>query len=118
MTLTVALIESRAGVDALDAILAVPGLDYVAIGANDLRLSLGAQSQPPPDAAFRALLANTHARIKSSGKPQVAVVADAAGVSAATTAGAQLIAIPDSVLLADGARALMHSARTGSFGAG
>jgi 2-keto-3-deoxy-L-rhamnonate aldolase RhmA len=105
-TLTVALIESRAGLDALEAILAVPGLDYVAIGANDLALSMGVQA-PLDNPSFQALLKDMQARVRACGRPQVAVVADATEASAAIAAGAQLIAIPDTVLLADAARTFL-----------
>jgi len=40
-TFTAALIESKTGLDELESIAAVPGLDYLSIGANDLALSLG-----------------------------------------------------------------------------
>ena len=43
--LTVALIESPAGVDALDEILAVPGLDVAAVARGDLSQSLGVAGQ-------------------------------------------------------------------------
>jgi 2-keto-3-deoxy-L-rhamnonate aldolase RhmA len=43
--LTVALIESPAGVDALDEILTVPGLDVAAVARGDLSQSLGVPGQ-------------------------------------------------------------------------
>jgi 4-hydroxy-2-oxoheptanedioate aldolase len=43
--LNVALIESRAGVDALDAILKVRGLDVVAVARGDLSQNLGVAGQ-------------------------------------------------------------------------
>jgi len=43
--LNVVLIESPAGVDALDGILAVPGIDVVAIARGDLSQSLGVAGQ-------------------------------------------------------------------------
>jgi len=41
--LVLAMIETRAGLEAVDAIAATPGLDGVYIGPSDLSLSLGAQ---------------------------------------------------------------------------
>lgn len=105
-TLTVALIESRTGIDALEAIMDVPGLDYVAIGANDLALSMGVQA-PLGNPTFQALLADTHARIKARRKPRVAVVTDSAQANEAIAAGAHLLAIPDTMLLADAARTFL-----------
>jgi 4-hydroxy-2-oxoheptanedioate aldolase len=43
--LNVVLIESQAGVDALDEILAVPGLDVVAVARGDLSENLGVAGQ-------------------------------------------------------------------------
>jgi 4-hydroxy-2-oxoheptanedioate aldolase len=108
-TLTVALIEDRGGIDALDEIMNVPGLDYIAIGANDLGLSMGAQVDDPE---FRALLSRAQDRIRSHGKPQVAVVSDAAEAKVAISAGARLIAISDAVLLAGAARTFLSQVTT------
>src|SRR3954449_12995204 len=44
-----AMIETRAALDALDAILAVPGLDGVYVGPSDLSASLGLTPQLDPD---------------------------------------------------------------------
>jgi 4-hydroxy-2-oxoheptanedioate aldolase len=44
--LTWAMIESASGLDAIDEILAVPGLDGIYVGPNDLALSLGEQPGP------------------------------------------------------------------------
>jgi 4-hydroxy-2-oxoheptanedioate aldolase len=41
LTMVAALIESRPAIERLDSILAIPQLDYVANGPNDLGLSLG-----------------------------------------------------------------------------
>lgn len=59
--LTWAMIESAAGLENLDAILATPGLDGVYVGPNDLALSLGerpaATGIPPRTAEAVALVA-------------------------------------------------------------
>ncbi len=47
--LAIAMIETRAALDALDAILAVPGLDGVYVGPSDLSASLGLMPQLDPD---------------------------------------------------------------------
>jgi len=55
--LTWAMIESAEGLASLDAILAVPGLDGVYVGPNDLALSIGEKAgQSPVPASVRAAL--------------------------------------------------------------
>jgi 2-keto-3-deoxy-L-rhamnonate aldolase RhmA len=105
-TRTVALIESQGGVDHLDGIMDVPGLDYVAIGANDLGLSLGIVGGTA-DARVRAVVDGVQARISARGKPQLVVVPDAEQVRKAVAEGAQLIAIPDTNLVAASGRAFL-----------
>jgi 2-keto-3-deoxy-L-rhamnonate aldolase RhmA len=105
-TFTAALIEAQQGIDQLDAIMAVPGIDYIAIGPNDLGLSLGTASGMA-DPRVRAIVEDAHTRIKAHGKPQVAVVSNADQARAAVAAGATLIAVPDAMLLADAARAFL-----------
>ncbi len=67
--LTWAMIESRAALDNLHAILTTPGLDGVYVGPNDLALSLGeapGQRRPPPrtlDALSRIADAARHAGV-------------------------------------------------------
>jgi len=48
--LTLAMIETQQGLDQVDEILAVDGLDGVFIGPNDLSLALGAAPSSEPDA--------------------------------------------------------------------
>ncbi|GAA4184539.1 aldolase/citrate lyase family protein [Streptosporangium oxazolinicum] len=64
--MTWAMVESAAALEALEAILAVPGLDGVYVGPNDLALSLGVTpglAVPPSevDAALRRVVAEAHA---------------------------------------------------------
>ena len=61
----VVMIESRPGIDALDDILAVPGLDGVLIGPHDLSCSLGIPEQydhPALDRAVRTIIDKARAR--------------------------------------------------------
>ena len=60
--LDVVLVESPAGVEALDDILAVPGLDVVAIARGDLSQSLGVAGQFD-DARLRQVVAKAEATI-------------------------------------------------------
>ena len=67
--LTLAMIETRKGLENLDAILAVEGLDGIYIGPNDLCLALGlAPSSEPADAKGRDTIADLRARVAKAGK--------------------------------------------------
>lgn len=110
-TFTVALIETQSGIDHLQSILSVPGLDYVAIGPNDLGLSLGLEGgMAHPQ--VRTLVEETKARIKAYGKPQLTVVASADQARGSAAAGATLIAVPDTALLAGAGRSFLERAPT------
>lgn len=64
-----AMIETRAALDALDAILAVPGLDAIYIGPNDLALSLGLEPRfDPVDPAITGPIDHILARARHHGK--------------------------------------------------
>ncbi|HEY6927608.1 MAG TPA: aldolase/citrate lyase family protein [Steroidobacteraceae bacterium] len=93
----VALIESSQGIQHLEDILAVPGLDYVAFGPGDLAASLGAAGRD--DARVQELLTAARAKLKAAGKPGIDVVSSAAQGQAAVANGAALIAMPDKSLL-------------------
>lgn len=105
-TLTVALIETRPGLDALEDIMNVPGLDYVAIGPNDLALSMGV-SDGGDAPVLREVLADAQRRIQARGKPQLVVVSSAREAALASMAGAQLIAVSDSALFASAASSFL-----------
>jgi 4-hydroxy-2-oxoheptanedioate aldolase len=106
-TFTAALIECQSGLDELEAIAAVPGVDYLSIGANDLALSLG-MTAGGADSRARALVEEANARIKAIGKPQIAVVGNAEQAQAAIAAGARLVAVSDAALLATAGRSLLE----------
>jgi 2-keto-3-deoxy-L-rhamnonate aldolase RhmA len=101
------LIECQSGLDELEAIAAVPGVDYLSIGANDLALSLG-MTAGGADSRARALVEEANARIKAIGKPQIAVVGNAEQAQAAIAAGARLVAVSDAALLATAGRSLLE----------
>jgi 4-hydroxy-2-oxoheptanedioate aldolase len=107
-TMTGALIETQAGIDALESIMAVPGLDFVGLGPNDLGLSLGTAAGMA-DPAIRKIVEAARARIKAYGKPEMTVVSDADAGNAAVSAGARLIAVSDAALLATATREFLHS---------
>jgi 4-hydroxy-2-oxoheptanedioate aldolase len=107
-TFTAALIETRGGLDRLDEIASVPGLDYIAIGPNDLGLSMGI-TEGLADPRVQELVTGAQARLRSSGTPQLAVATDVKQAQAAVAAGATLIAVPDSALLAAAGKAFLHA---------
>jgi 2-keto-3-deoxy-L-rhamnonate aldolase RhmA len=109
-TFTVALIETQSGIDDLRAILSVPGLDYVAIGPNDLGLSLGLDGGMAHP-RVRTLVEEAQACIKAHGKPQLTVVAHVDQARESAAAGATLIAIPDTALLATAGRSFLNGAK-------
>jgi 4-hydroxy-2-oxoheptanedioate aldolase len=58
-SLVVPMIESQAGLDAVEAIAAVDGVDMLLVGANDLSVELGVAGQldhPLVDAAYRRVI--------------------------------------------------------------
>jgi 2-keto-3-deoxy-L-rhamnonate aldolase RhmA len=97
-TFTAALIESVRGIEALESIMAVAGLDCVAIGPNDLGRSLGVQTGMA-DPQVRARVREAEIRIESYGKPRLTVVTDAEQARAARACGARLIAVSDAALV-------------------
>ena len=105
-TLAAALIETQQGIDELESIMAVPGLDYIAIGPNDLGLSLGIDGGMA-DPTVHAIVEGAQARIAAYGKPQISVVVDSDQARKAAAGGTTLIAIPDTVLFADAGRAFL-----------
>ena len=65
----IAMIETRAALDALDDILAVDGLDAVYVGPSDLSISLGyAPSLAPADAEVVEAIARIRERAKAAGR--------------------------------------------------
>jgi 4-hydroxy-2-oxoheptanedioate aldolase len=67
--LVLAMIETRAALDNLDAILAVEGLDGVYVGPSDLGLSLGYEpTLEPTEPEVLAAIATILSRAKASGR--------------------------------------------------
>lgn len=99
-------VESRAGLAALDDILAVDGVDGVFIGPADLSTDMGFQGDSAAP-EVRAAIADAIARIKAAGKaPGILGVTEEA-TQAYHDMGAQFLAVGiDVLLLARTARAL------------
>jgi 4-hydroxy-2-oxoheptanedioate aldolase len=72
--LNVVLIESQAGVEALDDILTVPGLDVVAVARGDLSESLGVAGQFDHP-RLQEVVAKAEAKILAAGGPALGGIA-------------------------------------------
>ncbi|MDX2290034.1 MAG: aldolase/citrate lyase family protein [Hyphomicrobiaceae bacterium] len=108
-----AMIETKAGLDNLGAILQVDGLDGVYVGPGDLSLALGAAaSMAPRDATVLAAMATIRVQAKAAGRivavhtdgPETARQRFAEGFDICTLQN-------DARLLADAARAQAAAAR-------
>lgn len=70
--LTIAVVEDREGVDAIEEIAATPGLDVIFIGTADLSFSMGyrgAQGEPEVEAAIERIVAAAKRHGKYLGRP-------------------------------------------------
>lgn len=106
----VALVEERAGIENLDDILSVEGVDAVAIGPGDLAMSMGLPGQSThPE--VQKLIGDAEARIIASGKILTPVVMDAVAAQSAVARGAGLVAISITALLSNATHAVLEAAR-------
>jgi 4-hydroxy-2-oxoheptanedioate aldolase len=112
--LNVALIESRAGVDALDEILAVPGLDVVAVARGDLSENLGVAGQLEHP-RLREVVARAEAAILARGDVALGGIAFSADEARAMIArGYRFVVLgSDAALIAGAARRLVQTIRQG-----
>ncbi len=91
-------VESRAGLAALDDILAVDGVDAVFIGPADLAADLGHLGNPMhPDVI--ATILDTLTKIKAAGKAPGLLTSDPDLIDKALAAGTQFMAVATDVLL-------------------
>lgn len=113
--LTIAMIETRAAMAALDDILAVPGIDGVFVGPSDLSIALtnGAtvnQLHPDVDKAMDHIVA----RAKAAGKFASAFCIDGKRGAEVAAKGYQLMSLgTDQLLLRAGSRAALDAAQAG-----
>jgi 2-keto-3-deoxy-L-rhamnonate aldolase RhmA len=97
-TMVIALVEDQEGINNLDEILAVEGIDVVGVGDNDLSHSMGYPGQKGhPD--VRAVVENAEARI-ASGSVLDAVVSSVEQAQASIRFGALMISVSDSGFMA------------------
>ena len=104
------VIEEAEGVANLEEILAVAGIDAVAVGPGDMALSMGypGQSNEP---AVRRLVEEAEARLARATQAMVTVVGDAEEARAAVNRGADMIIISAARLLSSAAHTFLESAR-------
>lgn len=105
-------VESRAGIEALDDILAVEGIDGVFIGPADLSTDMGFQgNSAAPE--VQAVIADAVKRIAASGKAPGLLGTTDAATQGYFDMGAQFLAVGiDVLVLARGARALAKQWKT------
>ncbi len=98
-------VESKTGLDNLDAILAVDGVDGVFIGPADLSASMGYLGQTQ-HADMRATILTALSRISATGKAAGILTTDDDMIEAALEVGARFVAVAmDIALLLNNAKA-------------
>ena len=100
-TLVICMVEELAGVENLEAILAVPGVDVIHVGAGDLSQELGVIGQPKHPKVqelVRRLITTTVAQGKIAGTGGVQVT-DYEGVRANLALGARFVTVSPAGLL-------------------
>jgi 4-hydroxy-2-oxoheptanedioate aldolase len=108
--LCIAMIETAGGVESLEAICAVPGVDAVYVGPRDLGLTHGLEAGPEYD----ALVASIAARARLAGKPAGFHCYNGAAARAALDTGFTFVtAAMDGELLPRTAAAELTEARGG-----
>jgi len=113
MHLSIAMIETRAALDALDDILAVPGIDGVLIGPSDLSITLSkGASIDPGSSLVDAELDRIVARSQAHQKLPCIFCADGPRAKALAARGFRLLSIgTDQTLLRGAAKAALAAAR-------
>ena len=113
ITLAIAMIETREALDALDDILAVPGIDGVFVGPSDLSIALAnGGTVDPHGPAVEAALTKVVAAAKGAGKFAGLFCFTGAQAKAARARGVAFTSIStDSLLLRAAARAELEKAR-------
>ena len=115
MTQAIAMIETRAALDALDDILSVDGLDGVYVGPSDLSIALSnGAGVEPRGAAVMSEARRVVERARAHGKYAAMFCFDGADARAMQALGFQLCTISsDQTLLRAAARSELADARAG-----
>ena len=110
--LNIVTIEEPAAIEALDEILAVPGIDVVVIASFDLSMAMGRPGKFD-DPELRRLVAAAEDRIRASGLPLGGVALTAEAARAKRAAGYRLLLVGFDVLMVEqAARAAVQAAAT------
>jgi 4-hydroxy-2-oxoheptanedioate aldolase len=114
--LCIIMVESRAGLENLGEILAVPGIDAVLVGPSDLGIELGVGPQPDPLAGPHADALQTIAgRAAGAGIVPMAYAVNVAGVAMFRDLGYEVFGVSsDAGLLRGAALALVENLRAGA----
>jgi 4-hydroxy-2-oxoheptanedioate aldolase len=114
ITLAIAMIETREALDALDDILATPGIDGVFVGPSDLSIALSVGGVVEPrGAAVEAALTQIADSARKAGKFAGLFCFDGAQAKAARARGIAFTSIStDALLLRAAARAELEKARS------
>jgi 2-keto-3-deoxy-L-rhamnonate aldolase RhmA len=108
--LVVAMIESRAGLDAAASIAAVEGIDAIFVGPTDLASSLGAEAGSPE---HRAAITAIFDAARAAGRHFGIHCADADDARRYAELGARLLLIgTDAQLFADNAASVVNAVRS------
>jgi 4-hydroxy-2-oxoheptanedioate aldolase len=115
MTQAIAMIETRAALDALDDILSVEGLDGVYVGPSDLSIALSnGRAVEPRGVEVMAEARRVVERAKAHGKYAAMFCFDGADAHAMQALGYRLCTIAsDQTLLRSAARSELAAARSG-----
>ena len=113
ITLAIAMVETREGLDALDDILAVPGIDGVFVGPSDLSIALSTGGAVDPrGTAVETALTQIAAAARKHGKFAGLFCFDGAQAKAARARGIAFTSIStDALLLRAAARGELERAR-------
>ena len=113
ITLAIAMIETREALDALDGILATPGIDGVFVGPSDLSIALSTGGAVEPrGAAVEAALTQIVEAARRHGKFAGLFCFDGAQAKAARARGIAFTSIAtDALLMRAAARAELEKAR-------
>jgi len=105
--LFIALVESKTGFDSLAEILAVDGVDVIALGSGDLAMSMGLPGQVGHP-TVQAMVRRAEEQVVASGKTLEALVANAEEARAAVARGARFISIGVSTMLRSAGRSFFE----------
>lgn len=112
LQLALPMVETAAALEALDDILALPGIDGVFVGPSDLSIALSGGTLDPRSAAVDRALDRVAERVRAAGKLAGLFCFDGAQAKAMGARGFALCSIAsDAMLLAAGVRAAVAAAR-------